>query len=483
MICALLLYLKSTQDTENICWKILSNCRLRAFSDEQQITEEKNANKRTPTIEKKRLLDMKNNLNEPLKVNVTSLVLKELQEGFFAAVREGTQRDSTLDATVCVSEPTVLECMDIGFGALLLATLDHVLYCRMLGIDKMTIFWKNCQTCCVKDPQENSWPAYFEPLNTEAELNAKKVLCLGGIIVGKVLVREYAKLPRFNEEKKYQAKGILRSSLLDVGFRKRQSLPGYEEGAIITPQLRKWVHDIIREHVRPQESIQSRMNQFYMEHMHGYNMLGVHVRGTDHAMEMEEKKLPAMEKWIQDAETIFKTLEEPKKIFLAGDNNEIIDRFVGYFEKDKVVYTSAIRANKYQSLNPINGQVKDIDPIETGSQVLIDILLLAKCGHFLHAESSVATLASFFNPEMELHFLGSLEENGTFEAENGDLAKMLDPQTNYEDEIEWENCWEEQIEDLAWCYRTNSPYSACPNMAAGQLIDSSEVRTDRKSVV
>lgn len=141
------------------------------------------------------------------------------------------------------------------------------------------------------------------------------------------------------------------------------------------------------------------------------------------------------------------------------------------------MYTSAIRANKYQSLNPINGQVKDIDPIETGSQVLIDILLLAKCGHFLHAESSVATLASFFNPEMELHFLGSLEENGTFEAENSDLAKMLDPQTNYEDEIEWENCWEEQIEDLAWCYRTNSPYSACPNMAAGQLIDSSEVRT------
>ena len=329
--CALLLYLKSAQVTEDICWKFLSHCKLRAFSNEHQITEES-----TPKTEGKSHLGIKNNLNRPLKVNVTNLVLKELQGGFFAAVREGKQRDSSLDTSVCVSEPTVLECLEVGFAALLLATLDHVSYCRMLGIDKVTIHWKNCQSCCAKDPQENSWSAYFEPLNTGAELNAKKVLCLGGIIVGNVLVQESAKLPYFNQEKKSQSNGILRSSLLEVGFRKRQSLPGYEEGAVITAELRKWVHGLIGEYVRPQESIQSRVNQFYMEYMNGYNMLGVHVRGTDHMLEMEEKKLPAMEKWIQDAEAVFKTLEQPKKIFLASDNNEIVRRFVEYFEKEKV---------------------------------------------------------------------------------------------------------------------------------------------------
>lgn len=75
-----------------------------------------------------------------------------------------------------------------------------------------------------------------------------------------------------------------------------------------------------------------------------------------------------------------------------------------------------MRAAEYQSTRPINGQVNGIDAIESGSQVLIDILLLAKCGHFLHAESSVATLASFFNPHMELHFLGNVGDNGTFKA-------------------------------------------------------------------
>lgn len=75
----------------------------------------------------------------------------------------------------------------------------------------------------------------------------------------------------------------------------------------------------------------------------------------------------------------------------------------------QVVHTSAVRANKYYAKHPINGQfANDTDPIEIGSQVLIDILLLAKCDHFLHRESSVATLASFFNPEMKLFFIGHL---------------------------------------------------------------------------
>ena len=60
----------------------------------------------------------------------------------------------------------------------------------------------------------------------------------------------------------------------------------------------------------------------------------------------------------------------------------------------------------------MNGEfTNDIDPIEIGSQVLIDILLLAKCGYFLHGESSVASLASFFNPEMKLFFIGDLGED------------------------------------------------------------------------
>lgn len=276
--------------------------------------------------------------DKPVGLNVTDLVLNELRRGFFAAISENTASGSTSDSVVCVSEPTVLECQEAGFAALLLATLDHVSYCRMLGIHKVMIQWRNCQSSCTKDPRENSWPAYFEPLNSESELKANKVLCLGGAIVGRVLLSEsVSSLARLNAQQIKQFNIALRtSSLLDVGFRKRQNLPGYEEGAIITPELRKWAHSLITEHVRPQKNIQSRVGKFYTSYMRGFNVVGVHVRGTDHWSENKDKTLPTMETWIQDTETVFKTLNEPKKIFLASDNDEIIDRFVEHFGKNKV---------------------------------------------------------------------------------------------------------------------------------------------------
>lgn len=75
----------------------------------------------------------------------------------------------------------------------------------------------------------------------------------------------------------------------------------------------------------------------------------------------------------------------------------------------QVIYTAAVRANKYYSDHPVHGAFTNhIDPIEIGAQVLIDILLLAKCEHFVHGESSVASLASFFNPDMKLYFIGDV---------------------------------------------------------------------------
>ena len=76
----------------------------------------------------------------------------------------------------------------------------------------------------------------------------------------------------------------------------------------------------------------------------------------------------------------------------------------------QVVFTEAIRAKRYHDqIPPHNFEFKHnaADPYERqiGTQVLMDILLLAKCDHFLHTESSVASLASYFNPHMTSYFL------------------------------------------------------------------------------
>ena len=75
----------------------------------------------------------------------------------------------------------------------------------------------------------------------------------------------------------------------------------------------------------------------------------------------------------------------------------------------QVIYTDAIRAKGYtDEAVHVN---KDNDPIKIGQQVLIDILLLAKSDCFLHGESNVATLASYFNPKMRSFSLEDMIRN------------------------------------------------------------------------
>ena len=76
----------------------------------------------------------------------------------------------------------------------------------------------------------------------------------------------------------------------------------------------------------------------------------------------------------------------------------------------QVVYTKAIRAKRYHSQDAPHAFEFPHNAAGTyervlGTQVLMDILLLAKCDHFLHAESSVASLASYFNPHMRSYFM------------------------------------------------------------------------------
>ena len=328
-------------DSFNGYWSFLSGCSLCA-SPVHNIQTVIGSNEGKYSTSKETMCNSEMECNkeeERMAFNVTKIVLRELQGGFFAAITENKNISLPLD-TVCVAEPTLLECGNSGFAALLLATLDHVSYCDMLGIQNILIKWKNCQTSCIKDPRINSWPAYFKPLNRAGiEQNARKVLCLGGIIAGPVLAQELARtIKRLNPQQAQQFDWASRtSSLLEVGFRKRQSIPGYEEGSLITPKLRKWVNNMITKYIRPKRRITLRVDEFYRNNMEGFNMVGVHVRGTDSWLELEEQALPEIAQWINDTQAIFETLQEPKKIFIASDNDEVVQRFVEHFEKNKVI--------------------------------------------------------------------------------------------------------------------------------------------------
>ena len=95
--------------------------------------------------------------------------------------------------------------------------------------------------------------------------------------------------------------------------------------------------DLITKYIRPNKIIELRVDEFYRKNMEGFNVVRVHIRGNDHWTEMEEQALPEIDQWINDTQVIFQTLEQPKKIFIASDNDESVQRFVEHFGKNKVI--------------------------------------------------------------------------------------------------------------------------------------------------
>ncbi|KAJ7388636.1 hypothetical protein OS493_036489 [Desmophyllum pertusum] len=95
--------------------------------------------------------------------------------GFLATMKKN--RGKPAGSAVCVVDPAVTDCTNMGFAALLLSTLENILLCRALGIDRPIVHWRACNSVCSEDPRVNSWDWYFETVNHGLESKVENVLC------------------------------------------------------------------------------------------------------------------------------------------------------------------------------------------------------------------------------------------------------------------------------------------------------------------
>ena len=250
-------------------------------------------------------------------------VLKVLikSNGFLATTRTNFGKDSSR-SSVCVVDPAIADCSNLGFGAFLLITLDHIMLCRSMGSDRPVVVWRACFSACSRDRNVNSWNWYFEPVNRGLESQAERVLC-------PLVVENVGDLYDIFPEL---------SPILDNSFKNRSKVAGFEESQIITTKERMRINKLIKKYVKPNSRITNKVSKFYHRYLTGCTVLGVHVRGTDHWIETIEQRLPSLMSWVKSAQAILETLPLPRKIFIASDNDEVIETFVTVFGKEMVSF-------------------------------------------------------------------------------------------------------------------------------------------------
>ena len=246
------------------------------------------------------------------------MALTAFDDDFFAATRINSESTS-LAVTACVVEPALVECQTMGFASFVLLTVDYLFICNLVGRTILTVIWRNCFSGCSQDPNLNSWEWYFEPINQGIEAKARKVVC-----------------PINSGAKNLSEVEPALRPIIDSSFRNRSCLRQFADTGLITVQERLRVNKWIQQYFKPNKNIINGVDDFYRRHLAGNTLLGVHVRGTDRWGELPGGKLASLSDWVTQAALLYDSLQKPKKIFIASDNEEAIVAFLGHFGRDKV---------------------------------------------------------------------------------------------------------------------------------------------------
>jgi hypothetical protein len=158
---------------------------------------------------------------------------------------------------------------------------------------------------------------------------------------------------------------------------------------------RKEYNDIINKYLKLNDTVSSKIDDFYNKNLKGKNTIGIHLRGTDHPDKRPiTSYLANIDRVVHNYDTIFLATDEQERY-------EMIRNTYG----DKVVNYNSIKS---PTSNPVhtNSSLTDAERRKAGEDVIIEANLLAKCNFLgLGTNSNVNYLARAINPTVDYTLL------------------------------------------------------------------------------
>jgi hypothetical protein len=160
----------------------------------------------------------------------------------------------------------------------------------------------------------------------------------------------------------------------------------------------KQARKLIRKYIQIKKPILADVNAMIRPGLH-YKILGVHVRGTDRRKGAYRHLLTANDSVYLKKVIKLDNIHHFKRIFLACDEIETVKLFKEKFGQ-RLFFTKAYRISREENIRSVHTLL--LTPPRVwhkyllGKEVLIDALLLARCGHLLCGPSNVSQAAMYF---------------------------------------------------------------------------------------
>jgi hypothetical protein len=174
--------------------------------------------------------------------------------------------------------------------------------------------------------------------------------------------------------------------------------------------LRRETQRIISRYIRPRGYLRQKADAFFQQHLRGYPVIGVHVRGTDAASKLETRPhrqgslvLPRYAAEVQRLLAVHPTA----RVFVATDEQSSLD-FLREAFGDRVVAIEGLRHESGEAaghgptgwLMPAYIAADRDRAARNGEEAVMEYLLLSRCTHLVHNGSSLARTVLLSAPQL-----------------------------------------------------------------------------------
>jgi hypothetical protein len=173
--------------------------------------------------------------------------------------------------------------------------------------------------------------------------------------------------------------------------------------------LRRKASQLISAYVRPRAEILRKTNKFFLKHLEGRHVIGVHLRGTDALVHPARAKvgnyLDFSRYYVRIKELL--SVNPNAIIFVAADADSSVLKMREMFG-DRVVANDTFRhqSGDLAGRGPTGGTMPayltrnpDV-AARAGEDAIIDYLLLSRCNHLVHNGASLARTVMLKVPEL-----------------------------------------------------------------------------------
>lgn len=162
---------------------------------------------------------------------------------------------------------------------------------------------------------------------------------------------------------------------------------------------------IMNKYLKFNVETQNKINEDLKEKNLSEEILGVHIRGTDYKKSFKNHPI------YVDVESYYDYIDHAlnkykfKKIFLATDDLDILDKVIDHYGEDMVIYSKNIKRGKGTVGVHIENSNRQFNQYLLGLEVIFDMCSLAECGGIISGMSQVGLVARIYKKSQKKNFL------------------------------------------------------------------------------